>query len=76
MTGKLTPHEAATVAARARWAAHDTRVVRLSDLTPEQRRLVLALIAAARENAKTAPAIVTPEAAQEHAGGSRRPIAA
>ena len=35
--------------ARRRWGPQ--RVVRLDDLTPEQRRLVLALVAAARENA-------------------------
>ena len=56
---------AGAIGARARWDGHDTRVVRLGDLTPEQRRLVLALISAARENAKAAPANETPEAAQE-----------
>lgn len=42
---------AARIAARQRWAGHDTRVVRLDDLTPEQRRLVLALVRAAKEEA-------------------------
>ena len=39
--------------ARRRWGP--PRIVRLGDLTPEQRRLVLALIAAVRENADTEP---------------------
>lgn len=34
--------------AAARWARGPRRVVRLTDLTPEQRRLVLALIDAVR----------------------------
>ena len=63
---------AGTIGAKARWDGHDTRVVRLGDLTPEQRRLVLALISAARVNAKAAPASVTPEAAMEASGASRR----
>lgn len=38
---------AGRIAARARWG--EPRVVRLDSLTPEQRRLVLALIDAAKE---------------------------
>lgn len=40
--------DAAKAAARARWG--EPRSVRLDDLTPAQRRLVLALIEAARES--------------------------
>jgi hypothetical protein len=40
---------AGTIGARVRWG--EPRVVRLDDLTPSQKRLVLALIAAAREEA-------------------------
>jgi hypothetical protein len=43
------------VAARARRVASPTGTVRIADLTSDQRRLVLALIAAARENAATPP---------------------
>jgi hypothetical protein len=63
---------AGTIGARARWDGHDSKIVRLGDLTSEQRRLVLALISAARENAKAAPASETPGAAMEASGASRR----
>jgi len=42
----------ARIAARARWG--ERRVIRLDTLTPEQRRLVLALVDAAQQ--KAAPA--------------------
>lgn len=41
-------------AARARWG--EPRVIRLDTLTPEQRRLVLALVDAAHATEKAAPA--------------------
>lgn len=40
--------------AQARWAGHTARVVRLDALTPEQRRLVMALVEAARQEAAAA----------------------
>ena len=63
MTEKLTPHQAAQVAARARWSGHPTASVRLSDLSPAQRRLVLALVNAAKE--ETSTVIETSVEAQE-----------
>lgn len=48
--------ERAQKAAKARWAGHDARIVRLDALTPEQARLVRALVAAAKADP-------TPEAA-------------
>lgn len=39
---------AGKIGARTRWAEHVPRVVRLDELTGPQRRLVLALIAAAK----------------------------
>lgn len=48
---------AGKIGARKRWAGHQARVVKLDSLTPEQRRLVVALIAAARrEGAGPEPA--------------------
>jgi hypothetical protein len=59
--------------ARRRWG--EPRVVRIAELTPQQRRLVLALVDAARKEA--APVIVTSEAAEEVRGASHeRPSAA
>lgn len=43
---------AGEIGARKRWGDHPTRVVRLDSLTPEQRRLVLALVAAAKAEPK------------------------
>jgi hypothetical protein len=43
---KLSPLECATVAAATRWGP--PRVLRLGDLTPDQRRLILALVEAKR----------------------------
>jgi hypothetical protein len=45
---KLTKAEAGALGGRARWAGHEARVLRLDALTPEQRRLVMALVDAAR----------------------------
>ena len=42
----LSPAEAGRIGARRRWG--EPRVLRLDSLTPEQRRLVLALVAAAK----------------------------
>jgi hypothetical protein len=70
---------------RARWDAdaaarglpRGPRVLRLADLTPQQRRLVMALLNLGEaENAKAAPAIVTPEAAQEVRRAAGEPSAA
>jgi hypothetical protein len=44
--------EAGRRGARSRWGS-EPRVVRIADLTPPQRRLVLALIAAARAEPRT-----------------------
>ena len=63
-----TKARAGRLGARARWG--EPRIARLDDLTPEQRRLVRALIDAAREQA--APAIVSPGTAMEDDGGDRR----
>lgn len=51
---------AGTIGARARWGP--PRVVRLDDLSAQQRRLVLALISAAREEAATEVGTVTAKA--------------
>jgi hypothetical protein len=57
------------LAARARWG-EEPRVVRLDDLNPQQRRLVLALVDAARKEATTVS--VTPVVAKEIDGAGRR----
>ena len=49
--------KAGLVGAAVRWAGHDSKTVRLDDLTTDQRRLVLALVAAARETKETAPSV-------------------
>ncbi len=46
--------EAGRRGARKRWGAHRPRTIRLDSLTPEQRRLVLALVEAARSGDKAA----------------------
>lgn len=43
--------QAGRESARRRWAGHTAKVVRLDSLSGEQRRLVLALVRAAREEA-------------------------
>ena len=52
--------------ARRRWGAHQPDVIRLSSLTPEQARLVTALVRAARAEAEREAAApdVDPEAAK------------
>ena len=40
---------AAQTAARARWADHDTRTLRMPDLSPDMAAAIRALIRAARE---------------------------
>jgi hypothetical protein len=52
---------AGKIGARSRWGP--PRVVRLHDLTPDQRRLVLALVEAARTSEKAAAACETPATA-------------
>ena len=54
-TLNYTKAEAGALGARKRWGP--PRIVRLDDLTTDQRRLVLALVAAARETKETAPVI-------------------
>ena len=44
---------AGKIGARTRWAEHVPRVVRLDELTGPQRRLVLALVDAARKETAT-----------------------
>jgi len=51
---------AGQLGARTRWGL--PRVVRLDELTAEQRRLVLALVEAARGSEKAAGAVETPAA--------------
>lgn len=63
---KMTFEQRARVAANARWAGHAPQSVRLDSLTPEQRRLVKALVDAAKsETQKTAPAGINAEAVVE-----------
>lgn len=58
--------------AETRWGGHSPRVVRLDALSPEARRLVLALVAAARKEA--APEVET-GAAESEVHGNARPAA-
>lgn len=51
------------IGARRRWG--EPRIVRLDDLTPPQRRLVLALVDAARKEASSSVSETSPELAQE-----------
>ena len=62
---------AGLIGARARWGDQPARVVRLDDLTAPQRRLVLALVAAAREEAATE--VQSPAAAELEGHGNDRP---
>jgi hypothetical protein len=64
---KLTKAEAGLLGARSRWAAYVPSVVRLDELTPPQRRLVLALVDAAKIefNGKASAVSETPAEAQE-----------
>jgi hypothetical protein len=54
LTGEKDPRfvESGLRGARKRWAGHNPRVVRLDSLTAEQRRLVMALIEAAKSEPK------------------------
>lgn len=59
---RLTRHEAATKAARARWDRQGPRrIIHIGDLSPEKRRLVLAFV----EMAKAQSVSETPDRAQE-----------
>lgn len=60
---------------RARWAGHAPAVVRIDDLSPEQRRLVLALVEAARSNEEAAAEIQTPATAELEGHAHDRPAA-
>jgi hypothetical protein len=53
-TRKLTKREAGAIGARKRWG-DQPRIVRLDSLTSEQRRLVLALVEAAKSRPDPAP---------------------
>jgi len=59
------------IASAARWGPPGTRTVRISDLTLEQRRLVVALIDAVKSGAATEGTPVT-----AHAGGQANDRAA
>ncbi len=50
--------KAGKIGAAVRWADHANKTVRIDDLTADQRRLVMALVAAAK---KTGPEISSPE---------------
>lgn len=65
----MSREEAGRIAARARWG--EPRSVKIADLTPPQRRLVLALVDAAR---KEAPVVSeTPTGAMSEVHGNARP---
>lgn len=64
--------EAGRRGARRRWGA-EPRIVRLDSLTPPQRRLVLALVDAARKEAS--PVRETPGEAMSEGHGNDRPAA-
>ena len=64
--------KAGRLGAVKRWGA-EPRIVRLDELNPSQRRLVVALIAAARQEA--APVVVTPGAADAEGHGDDRSAA-
>jgi hypothetical protein len=73
-TATDTKHRALSDAGRrgalARWGEPGTRVVRLADLNPAERRIVLSLVDAVR-NEKAEPVIETPGPAKaEVRGGS------
>ena len=61
MAAFLSPHEHAARAARVRWQDHTPTVVKLDALTDSQRRLVLALVRAARSDNETTSAVEKPE---------------
>lgn len=73
MSQRMTKTEAGRLGARQRWGP-EPRVVRLTELTPEQRRLVVALVDAARKEAS--PVSVTSAEAQEGRRVSDEPPAA
>lgn len=60
------------IGATRRWGA-EPRVVRIADLTSEQRRLVLALIDAARLETHKAAADLDPATAESEGHGNDRP---
>lgn len=64
---------AGQASARARWGLYP-RTVRLDDLTSDQRRLVLALVSAAREN--EAAGFGDPTAQEDESDRSRPPTQA
>lgn len=61
---------AGTIGARKRWAGHVPQLVRLDELSQPQRRLVLALVAAAKSEA--APVSETSGTAEEADDVARR----
>jgi len=64
---------AGQAAARVRWAGHAPGVVRIADLTSEQRRLIVALIDAARSEKQRAAADLDPATADAEGHGHGRP---
>lgn len=68
----LTHAERGRLGGRAKWKDHAPTSVRLNDLTPDQRRLVLAMVEAAR-NELAAAEISTPATAEPEVQGDARP---
>jgi hypothetical protein len=54
-TPKLTPQEYGRIGARRRWGEPKTATIKLDTLSPDQRRIVVALLDAVRNNEKAAP---------------------
>ena len=65
--------KAGRIGARKKWAGHVPRLVSLDALTPSQRRLVLALVDAAKEEA--AAVSETPATAELDGRADERPAA-
>lgn len=62
---------AGTIGARSRWAGHTPAIVRLDELTHPQRRLVLALVEAAKNETSSAVS-ETPAEPSAHGVGRER----
>ena len=52
--------ERGALGGRKRWKGHEARTIRLDALTPEQRRLILALVAAAKNEKADADRMTAP----------------
>jgi hypothetical protein len=66
---KLTKAQAGALGARTRWGP--PRIVRLDDLTADQRRVILALIDAARAGQRETASAVSETSAEAVTGGRR-----